>query len=146
VNPSSPRGQILLVFALVAALVISAEAAAFLFVPPKPAPSGRPVPNLQIVAGVTGFNDSVDHGVPQNSWPVIHVARGTLVNITVFNDDRQAHGFQISHYFNATIVTVAPGQKLNVSFLADVSGTFRIYCSIPCTVHWAMQSGKLVVS
>jgi hypothetical protein len=30
--------------------------------------------------------------------------------------------------------------------MADESGTFRIYCSIPCTVHWAMQSGELVVT
>ena len=104
------------------------------------------VQNILIVASITGFNDSVNHGVPQNPWPVAHVARGTTVNITVVNVDKQPHGFQVEHYFDSNIATVAPGQTLNVTFVANVTGTFRIYCVIPCTVHWAMQSGELIVS
>jgi len=110
--------------------------------PPK---GGGTTENFVIIQNANGFNDSVDHGVPQNSWPVIQVPQGTTVNITVINDDHQAHGFQITHYFDSTIETVSPGQKLTVTFVASEVGDFRIYCSIFCTVHAFMQSGELAV-
>jgi len=99
-----------------------------------------------IVASLSGLNDSVDHGVPACDWPIIHVAKGTQVNITVINEDVQTHSFQVAHYFDSGIQTIAPGQRLNVSFLADEAGTFSMKCVIPCSIHWAMQSGELVVS
>ncbi len=99
-----------------------------------------------IVASATGFNDSADHGVPACSWPIIEVAKGTSVNITVVNEDVQTHSFQVSHYFDTGIETVAPGQSLNVSFTASEAGTFTMKCVIPCSIHWAMQSGELIVS
>jgi heme/copper-type cytochrome/quinol oxidase subunit 2 len=99
-----------------------------------------------IVASANGFNDSVDHGVPNNPWPVIDVKKGSTVTILVCNADIQAHGFQVSHYFDGKIETLAPGRTLIVTFQANETGTFSIYCSIPCTVHWAMQSGRLVVA
>jgi FtsP/CotA-like multicopper oxidase with cupredoxin domain len=110
------------------------------------APNGGHVQDVLIIASDTGYNDSADHGVPQNPWPVVHVTKGTVVNFTVTNVDKQAHGFQVQHYLDSDIETVAPGQSLKVSFVATESGTFRIYCDIPCTVHWAMQSGELIVS
>jgi len=128
------------------AVAVSVGAVGYLSNNGKSSPVGTHVQNVLIVASITGFNDSVDHGVPANPWPVVHVAKGTLVNVTVYNDDKQAHGFQVSHYFDSSIQTIAPGQKLNVSFIANETGTFRIYCSIFCSVHWAMQSGQLIVS
>jgi hypothetical protein len=106
----------------------------------------RPPGGYLIVASSKGFNDSVDHGVPENSWPVIDVKRCTSVTITTCNTDIQAHGFQVAHYFDSKVISIAPGQCLTVSFVADVAGSFRIYCNIFCTIHWAMQSGQLVVS
>jgi nitrous oxide reductase len=99
-----------------------------------------------IVASSKGFNDSVDHGVPSSSWPIINVTKGSVVEITVCNIDQQAHGFQVQHYFDTPIETISPGNARTISFSARESGTFRIYCSIFCTVHWAMQSGELRVS
>ncbi len=99
-----------------------------------------------IVESITGFNDSADHGVPADCWPVIRVPSGTMVNITVTNVDKQPHGFNIAHYYDSSIVTVAPGQTIHVSFIASEAGSFKIYCSIFCTVHWAMQSGQLIVT
>ncbi len=99
-----------------------------------------------IIASITGFNDSADHGVPDACWPVIRVPQGTLVNITVTNIDKQPHGFNIAHYYDSGIVTVAPGQTIDVPFVANETGTFKIYCSIFCTIHWAMQSGELIVT
>ena len=106
----------------------------------------KPTGGYLIVASAKGYNDSVDHGVPANSWPVINVQRGSTVTITVCDTDAQAHGFQVTHYLDNKIETVSPGQAITVTFVADQTGRFKIYCSIFCTVHWAMQSGLLVVS
>ena len=104
------------------------------------------VQHILVIASITGFNDSAGHGVPSSPWPIVQVSKGTLVNFTVYNEDKQAHGFQVSHYLDTPIETIAPGQKVSFSFVANETGTFRIYCSIFCTVHWAMQSGELVVA
>lgn len=112
-------------------------------------PSGctKPANGFLIVANLLGFNDSVDHSVPQNSWPVMMVHLGQNVTIVVCNaDPTQPHGFQVSSYYDARLISIPPGQVLTVSFLADKVGTFRVYCSIPCSVHWAMLSGELLVS
>lgn len=106
----------------------------------------KPTNGYLIVASARGYNNSVDHGVPANSWPVINAQKGSTVTITVCNTDTQAHGFNVTHYLDSKIETVSPGQALTVTFVADQTGRFKIYCSIFCTVHWAMQSGLLVVS
>ncbi len=107
----------------------------------------KPARGFLIVASQFGYNNSVDHGVPQNSWPVMNVRQGQNVTIVVCNaDPAQSHGFQIDHYYNAQLVSIAPGTVLKVSFIADETGTFRVYCQLPCSIHWAMQSGELVVS
>lgn len=106
----------------------------------------KPAGGFLIVAGANGFNDSVDQSVPKNHWPVIGVQAGANVTIRVCNVDNQPHGFQISHYYDSKIVAMAPGQILNVHFVADQTGTFQIYCDIFCTIHWAMISGRLTVS
>ena len=109
----------------------------------------KPAGGFLIIAGDSpgnvGYNDSEGHGAPTNPWPIITVQKGTTVNITVCNTDRQAHGFNISHYYDSSIETVAPGQVIRVQFVADEAGTFRIYCAIFCTIHVFMQSGELIV-
>ena len=107
----------------------------------------KPANGFLIIAGQLGYNDSAEHGVPQNSWPVMDIKQGQNVTIVVCNaDPAQSHGFQIGHYYDARLVAIASGQTLTVNFTADVAGNFRVYCNIPCTVHWAMQSGELIVS
>jgi hypothetical protein len=110
-----------------------------------PAGCVKPADGFLIVASNMGYNDSIDHGVPTKSWPIINVTQGQTVNITVCNTDFQAHGFQVTHYYNSYLVTIVPGQVLHVSFVADQTGEFRIYCNIFCSIHWAMQSGLLNV-
>jgi FtsP/CotA-like multicopper oxidase with cupredoxin domain len=107
--------------------------------------------NFQIVASVDGFNGSAlapysSNGTQRVPWPVIQVTKGSEVSITVCNVDKQAHGFQIAHYYDSSIFTVAPGQSIRVTFVADQAGTFRVYCSILCSIHWAMQDGELEVT
>src|SRR5712691_13048036 len=113
-----------------------------------PAGCVRPANGFLIIASNRGYNDSVGHGVgPSDSWPVLNVQKGQSVNVMVCNTDIEAHGFQIYHYFDSHIVSVAPGQVIKVSFVANQAGTFRIYCSIFCVIHVPyMQYGELVVA
>jgi hypothetical protein len=106
----------------------------------------KPPDGFLVIQSKDGYNDSVDHGVPAKSWPIINVTQGQTVNITVCNTDFQAHGFQVTHYDDNSIISVVPGQVLHVSFVADQVGEFRIYCNIFCSIHWAMQNGLLNVT
>ena len=106
----------------------------------------KPAGGYLIIADEQGYNDSIGHGVPQKNWPIMQVQQGQNVTIVVCNTDVQPHGFNIAHYYDDQLVSVAPGKVLTVSFAADQAGSFRVYCNIPCSVHWAMQNGELVVS
>jgi hypothetical protein len=113
---------------------------------PLPAGCTRPEGGFLVIASSHGYNDSIDHGAPNKSWPVITVAKGSTVNITVCNTDTYAHGFNIHHYFDRYVESVAPHGVIHISFVANVNGTFQIYCLIPCEVHIFMQSGELLVT
>ena len=105
----------------------------------------RPPGFILIIANLSGFNDSVDHGAPLNPWPVIRVRQGDLVRLLVCNEDQtQAHGFAIQTYFDRG-VALAPGEAVTIQFTATLPGTFIIYCNIFCTVH-AFMVGRLIVS
>ena len=106
----------------------------------------KPAGGFLIVASDLGYNDSELH-YGDGSWPVINVTQGSTVNITVCNTANYAHGFQIATYYQDTVVTIQPGEVLHIpSFVADKSGNFLIYCSIPCPIHIYMQYGELRVT
>jgi heme/copper-type cytochrome/quinol oxidase subunit 2 len=112
-----------------------------------PAGCAKPPDGFLIIASHLGYNGSVTRDAgPNNPWPIINTTVGSTVHIVVCNTDFQPHGFQVSHYYDSSLVTIEPGQVLNVSFVADQSGTFRIYCNIFCTIHIFMQNGELRVS
>jgi FtsP/CotA-like multicopper oxidase with cupredoxin domain len=113
-----------------------------------PAGCVRPAGGYLIIASQYGYNDSVLEGAgPTKAWPVISVAVGQMVEITVCNVDTvESHGFQVGDYFDKTVESIAPGQVLSVSFVADKPGTFPIYCSIFCAIHLFMEYGQLRVS
>ena len=108
----------------------------------------RPANGFLVIASSRGYNDSAGHGVgPNDSWPVLNVQKGQSVNVVVCNTDIEAHGFQIFHYFDSHTVSIAPRQVIRVSFVANQTGTFRIYCSIFCVPHAPyMQYGELIVA
>ena len=114
----------------------------------RPLPSGcaKPAAGFLIVASDTGYNDSIGHGAPEKNWPVIDVKQGQNVTIVVCNIDVQAHGFQITHYYDSNEVTLTPGQVIKVNFVATQAGAFDIYCEIFCSIHVYMQSGLLNVT
>ena len=90
-----------------------------------------------------GYNGSRYHSFP---WPVMNVSLGQNVVIHVVNNDSQAHGFSIIHFFDSGIV-VSPGQCYDVRFTANTIGNFTVFCQIFCTIHFPwMQNGRLNVN
>jgi FtsP/CotA-like multicopper oxidase with cupredoxin domain len=105
----------------------------------------RPPGFTLIIADISGYNDSIGHGAPAHPWPVVQVEKGQVVRFLVCNlDPTQAHGFAITHYFDAG-VPIMPEEAYRIVFTASEAGTFIIYCNIFCTVHIYMR-GELVVS
>ncbi|MDA4122148.1 MAG: hypothetical protein OK456_03080 [Thaumarchaeota archaeon] len=94
----------------------------------------------------TGYNNSKGHGAPNNPWPLITVTQGTNVTITVCNIDVQAHSFNIIYYLPGAANTIAPGQVQTFSFMANVTGSFVIFCEVPCSIHPFMEDGLLEVT
>ena len=90
-----------------------------------------------------GYNGSRYHPFP---WPVMNVSLGQNVVIHVVNNDTQAHGFSIIHFFDSGVV-VSPGQCYDVRFTANTIGSFTVFCQIVCTIHFPwMQNGRLNVN
>jgi hypothetical protein len=105
----------------------------------------RPAGFILIIADISGFNNSIGHGAPDHPWPVVRVEKGEVVRFLVCNlDQRQAHGFAISYYFDSGVL-IASGEAYRIVFTATKPGTFAIYCNIFCTIHICMQ-GQLIVS
>ena len=93
-----------------------------------------------------GFNGSALHSI-STPWPVMHVNKGQIVSIHVINcATSESHGFQIQTYDDNAIITIRPGQSYDVTFTADQTGTFKVYCDIFCVIHPYMQNGELIVS
>ena len=151
---SNSTRRIILVLAVAVILGASVTAALFLLSLGSGGPSRtalpsdcvRPTDGFLVIASNRGYNDSIGHGAPERAWPIINVTEGQTVNIAICNTDVQAHGFQITHYYDSQIVSVAPNQVLHVSFVANKAGVFQIYCSIFCSIHVFMQSGQFRVS
>ena len=98
-----------------------------------------------IIADEKGYNDSIDHSVPRNYWPILCAHLGETVRITVENMGSEPHGFAVGHYYEAG-TSVPQGNNVTITINADRTGSFLIYCTILCAVHPWMLSGLLVVN
>ena len=139
---------------VVATLAVAVGALAYISLNPLP---GRPEPTntagiscpnfytkFLIIANERGYNDSIDHGVPENYWPVLCAKQGSTVTVVVENTGSEPHGFSIDNYYPQG-VSLQVGQNLTITFIAAKSGAFLIYCTVLCAVHPWMLSGLLVV-
>jgi heme/copper-type cytochrome/quinol oxidase subunit 2 len=72
----------------------------------------------------------------------IEVARGDMVKITLVAEDT-AHSFTIDSYRISKRASV--GQRVNIEFHADVSGTYPFYCSLTSDDCCRSMRGELVV-
>ncbi len=89
-----------------------------------------------------GFNGSK---FQSGSWPIMNVTQGRTVTIHVINNDTvQSHGFAIQRYFSS--FSLGPDTCSDVTFTADQPGSFLVYCSISCSIHFFMQNGRLNVN
>lgn len=114
---------------------------------PSPLPAGcvRPEGGFLIVGSSLGYNDSIVHGAPVKPWPILDVSNGSDVAITICNTYAQPLGFQVAHYLDGKTEAIRPGQALTVSFVADETGTFLIYCSVLSPIHVYLQGGEVNV-
>ncbi len=112
---------------------------------PLPVGCARPASGFLIVGSSLGYNDSILHGAPTKPWPILDVNKGSEVTITVCNAYTAPLGFQVAHYFDDKVESINPGQSITVSFLADETGTFLIYCSIFSPIHTYLQGGQVNV-
>lgn len=95
---------------------------------------------------MAGMNGSYYKGGSAN-WPIMNVHLGDRVVIAVFNNgSSEPHGFGIDHYEPSPGLTISPGQEQTITFIASEAGTFRVYCTIECSIHPLMQNGELIVS
>ena len=105
-------------------------------------PSTNPI-HFTIYISERGFNGSADR---TGSWPVMRVTQGQTVTIRINSSESvEAHGFAVEHYSTRGI-SLSPNQSYDLTFAAQQTGTFRVYCNIFCGVHSLMQNGQLVVS
>lgn len=105
----------------------------------------RPSGGFLIVASALGYNQSMAHGAPAKSWPVLDIAAGSNVTITVCNTYQETVGFQVAHYLQDKVEAVPPGQVLTLNFVADERGAFSIYCLVFSPIHVFLQGGELKV-
>ena len=100
----------------------------------------KPPGYVLMILDERGFNDSIGRGEP-----ALQVGHGETVNILVCNlDPVQSHGLAIDHYF-PTGVVLRPGEAYKISFVANDTGSFTLYCNVFCTVHSFMR-GRLIVN
>lgn len=131
---------VLLIFGLGVGSVTAASFFGYLTLPGNANPTKV---NFVIIITDQGMNGSRVH-YNIDSWPIVNVAKGSLVTISVSNvDTAEPHGFAVDSY--ETGITLRPGDTVNVTFVADRAGSFRVFCSIPCSIHIYMQNGRLNV-
>ncbi len=104
----------------------------------------RPPGYVTLILDSSGFNDSNTRTTSSTLPRLLEFQRGETVNLLVCNFDTGTHGFAITHYFDAG-VTLRAGESYKISFVANDTGYFTIYCNLLCPIHQFML-GKLVVT
>jgi nitrosocyanin len=96
---------------------------------------------LQATGAVKEFNMTVK----QFSFDpdTITVNTGDKVKINIRSLDVM-HGFAIDEF--GVNEQLPPLQTVTVEFVADKTGTFRFYCSVPCGPGHREMSGQLIVN
>jgi hypothetical protein len=101
------------------------------------------VVNFTVYVSEAGLNDT------SGNLTLGPVLQGDTVMITfIWNDSNNpynAHQLEIGRYNVTSEVINAEAPNSVVQFVADMAGTFKIYCVIPCLGMANMQNGWLVV-
>ena len=109
------------------------------------APAGTGSPAMGTMPGMSGM-DGVSYRIDGRTFPstpVLHVARGDLVEITFQNQSAHDHWMHLhGHFFRVLLrdgaplpgellkdtVSVAPGHSVTIAFRADNPGWWMIHC------------------
>ena len=100
------------------------------------------VRSFTIIVDSTGYNGSQ---YKTGAWPNVAVQRCDHVVFNVINNATESHGFAVAYYSNAGLELVG-GAHQKLEFQATKAGQFKLYCTIPCSVHYLMQNGLLTVA
>ncbi len=109
----------------------------------------RAVGYVLIVFDGSGMNDSKDHGVPAENWPILTVHNNADVRIAVCNlDSSQDHG--LAMYDSQLVLTdscrdVKPQSVCYTNFVPSISGNFTMADPLFSTENMWTQSGLLRV-
>lgn len=76
--------------------------------------------------------------------PDLHVPQGAKVTLTLVNGDGALHNFYIDELGVRSADVAGQGNRTEVTFVAEQSGTFAYYCAIPGHRQAGME-GKLIV-
>lgn len=74
---------------------------------------------------------------------LITANKGDTVIINIKSAD-VTHGFAIREY--GINETIDPGKTKQVKFIADKTGTFEFFCTVPCGPGHQDMNGKMVIS
>ena len=74
--------------------------------------------------------------------PSITVNKGDTVRLKISSVD-VTHGFALLDF--DIIERLSPGKTVEVEFVADKTGTFSFFCSVPCGAGHSKMSGTLIV-
>ncbi|TMI46752.1 hypothetical protein E6H19_00290 [Candidatus Bathyarchaeota archaeon] len=140
------RTSEMVIIALVATSLAAGGVFAVVLSPPPSPCSGvsGATRSITIVADLNGYNGSKSQTGP---WPVTTVHQCDRVEITIINNDTQAHGFAVTYYSNSGLEIVGGSPPQTLKFQATKIGQFTMYCSLGvCTVHQFMRTGLLNVT
>jgi hypothetical protein len=138
------RTSEIIIMALVAATLATGGVLAIVLTPPPSPCSGviGVTRSFTIIVDLSGYNGSQSQPGP---WPVVTVQRCDKVVFNIINKDTQSHGFAVVYYSNAGLELVGGAHQM-LEFQATRAGQFKLYCTIPCSVHYLMQNGLLNVT
>jgi hypothetical protein len=138
------RTSEVIIIALVATSLAAGGVLAVVLSPPPSPCSGviGATRSFTIIVDSTGYNGSQYHTGP---WPAVSIQRCDHVVFNVINNATESHGFAVAYYSNAGLELVG-GTHQKLEFQATKAGQFKLYCTIPCSVHYLMQNGLLNVT
>lgn len=73
---------------------------------------------------------------------IITVKKGDTVKLAITSVD-VAHGLSLPDF--GVNENLEPGKTVNVEFVADKTGTFSFFCSVPCGSGHNRMSGQLII-
>lgn len=126
-------GAVILVIAIIGVMIL------------KPSESISQTTN-SVVTNIELTGDIKEFEIVATYWEfspsIMEVNKGDKVELHLQSKEG-THGFVILEF--GVSETLKPGEDVHVEFIADKSGTFNFFCSVPCGKGHGAMRGLLVV-